>query len=65
MKVLPSTSTVDEIVAALAEAGGCIVKSFVSLDIIKSLENDFTPHLEAEVEPWTGNHHYFKYFQAD
>lgn len=54
MQTLSPNASVDDIVAALAIAGGCIVKDFVSLDIIKTLGNDFGPLLDAETDRWEG-----------
>jgi hypothetical protein len=50
---LPATASTEEIVAALTTAGGCIVKSFVSQDILDGLREDFYPLLEAD-HSWTG-----------
>lgn len=44
----------DEIIAGLGEVGGCVIKDFVSSEIIQKLNNDFDPLLAAEQERWSG-----------
>lgn len=42
------TTTVNEVVKALCRDGGVVLRDFVSLDIIKKLDAECTPHLEQE-----------------
>lgn len=51
-----ASTPVDEIVAGLGEVGGCIIKDFVSSEIIKKLNSDFDPLLAAEQERWSGKY---------
>ncbi len=54
VQTLPHDAAVDEIVAALTSAGGCVIKNFVSLDVMESLGKEFGPLLNAEVDQWSG-----------
>ncbi len=54
VQTLDVSDSTEAIVEALAVAGGCIVKNFVSLDIIDQLHRDFQPLLEAEKDKWGG-----------
>lgn len=54
VQTLDVTDSTEAIIEALAVAGGCIVKNFVSLDIINQLQREFQPLLEAEKDQWGG-----------
>ncbi|RDW58275.1 hypothetical protein BP5796_12205 [Coleophoma crateriformis] len=55
VETLPGTASLDEILSSLCRVGGCIVKQFVSADIVAALAKDFTPLLEAEKGEWSGS----------
>lgn len=46
--------TPDQIVAALIEAGGCVVKNAVSTADLALIQNDVQPYLDAD-KPWEGD----------
>ncbi|EXJ93146.1 hypothetical protein A1O3_01703 [Capronia epimyces CBS 606.96] len=52
---LASNASAEDIVAALARAGGCVVKNFVAVDTIEKLKRDFYPLLDAETDGWSGS----------
>lgn len=62
----PKVSTFDigaptgDIIKGLGEAGGCIIKNFVSQEVIQGLAKDFEPLLDAEKDKWTGKAIYQK-----
>lgn len=48
-----ATVTNDEVVKALSEAGGCVLKNLLSADILAQIEKDVREHLDAD-KPWDG-----------
>lgn len=49
----PPTASVDELVAAIKLAGGCIIKNVLTLEQVKQIETDLRPYLDQDV-PWEG-----------
>jgi ectoine hydroxylase-related dioxygenase (phytanoyl-CoA dioxygenase family) len=49
----PADAAVEDVVAALKVAGGCIIRDYVSEEDLNEIQKDLRPHLEADV-PWTG-----------
>ncbi|KAF7557024.1 hypothetical protein G7046_g6157 [Stylonectria norvegica] len=54
VQTLDSSASAETIVEALAKSGGCIIKNFVSQDIITRLGQEFVPLLDAEKDKWSG-----------
>lgn len=54
VQVLSANSSVEDIVAAIKLAGGCVIKNILSQDDIQQIESDIRPHLDADI-PWEGN----------
>jgi hypothetical protein len=50
---IAGTTTTAEVVAALREAGGCIVRGLVQKESLGQIERDLRPHLDAD-QPWNG-----------
>jgi ectoine hydroxylase-related dioxygenase (phytanoyl-CoA dioxygenase family) len=49
-----ATVTAEEVVNALIQAGGCIVRNLLSADHVAQIEKDVRPHIEAD-RPWTAD----------
>lgn len=55
--------TPDQIVAALIEAGGCVVKNAVSTADLALIQNDVQPYLDAD-KPWEGDFSLVKHAES-